>query len=238
MLAGISVEYLARLEQGRDRNPSGQVLFALADALRLSPDERHMFANAAQASGGEACSPPPPSRSVRPTVRALLDRFEPTPAIVVNRLSDVVARTAGYERLVGPIGLLDAQRPNLIRFVFTDARARTAYPEWDRIADTLVASFKTETSRTDHYAVQFIERLASNAGAPLTDRLSASPTLSARTSGERLAHPEVGELRLAYDTLTLTDYGEQRMIVYLPDDDATSAALDRLNGQRPGCCTP
>lgn len=183
-LAGISVEYLARIEQGRDRNPSGQVLFALADALRLSRDERHMLAIAAQASGGEACSPPaPPSRSVRPTVQALLDRLEPTPAVVVNRLSDVLAHTAGYELLVSPIGLLDHERPNLVRFVFTDARARAAYPEWDRIADRLVGSLKTETSRTDRHAAQFTEQLAHTAGAPFTDRLSAPPTLPARTSG-------------------------------------------------------
>ena len=143
-LAGISVEYLARLEQGRDRQPSAQVLAALADALRLSFDERVHLRHAAKATGGDPLrlcpAAQPPAYSVRPTVQALLDRLEPAPAILLNRLSDVLAFTTGYERLAGPVGLLDAPRPSLVRFVFTDARARAAYPEWDRIADEQVAS--------------------------------------------------------------------------------------------------
>jgi transcriptional regulator with XRE-family HTH domain len=237
-LAGISVDYLIRLEQGRDRHPSTQVLAALADALRLSTDERvhlRLLAKVTSGDGRLLCAgAEPPARSVRHTVRALLDRLEPAPAVLLNRLSDMLAFTTGYERLAGPVGLLDAQPPNLVRFMFTDARARAAYPEWDRIADEQVANLKFESYRTDPHLAELVDELTVTAGAPFTERLEGPPALSKRTGVERLAHPDAGQLRLAYETLDLPEADGQRLVVYLPADDATSAALDRLTGRRPG----
>ena len=99
-LAGISVDYLVRLEQGRDRHPSPQVLAALAGALRFSSDERlhlRLLAKATSGDGQLLCpaAADPLARSVRPTVQALLDRLEPTPAFLANRLSEVLALTTG-----------------------------------------------------------------------------------------------------------------------------------------------
>ncbi|WP_433701695.1 hypothetical protein [Nocardiopsis sp. CA-288880] len=61
--------------------------------------------------------------------------------------------------------------------------------------------------------------------APLTDRLAAAPAVPRRSGLERLVHPEAGELRLSYESL---DAGGQRLVVYLPADEGTAAALDRL----------
>lgn len=229
-LAGVSVDYLVRLEQGRDRHPSVQVLGALADALGLSADERTLLYRTAKAAGGGCCpGTEPPARSVRATVQALLDRLEPAPALVLNRLGDVLAVTTGYARLAGPVGILDSPPPNLIRFVFTDARARTAYPEWDRIADEQVADLKIESNRTDPHVSMLVEELTITAGARFADRWRVPPVrLPTRAGVERLVHPDAGELRLAYETLALPDADDQRLVVYLPADDATSAALDRL----------
>ena len=68
-------------------------------------------------------------------MRAVLNQIEPGIAVVTNRLGDLLAYTSGFERLARPLGLLDAAAPNLTRFVFTDERARDAFPDWDRIAD-------------------------------------------------------------------------------------------------------
>jgi hypothetical protein len=173
---------------------------------------------------------------VRPTVRALLDRLEPAPAVLLNRRSDVLAFTTGYERLAGPVGILDAQQPSLVRFVFTDARAAAAYPEWERIADEQVANLKTELSRVGcgSHLAELADDLTVTAGAPFTDRLQAPSSLPQRTGVERLVHPDVGELRMAYETLELPDADGQHLVVYLPADDATSAALDHLTGRQPG----
>jgi transcriptional regulator with XRE-family HTH domain len=237
-LAGVSVDYLVRLEQGRDRHPSAQVLAALADVLGLSADHRSQLLLLAKAAGGHGqllCpAAQPPVRSVRPTVLALLDRLEPAPALVVNRLREVLAYTGGYARLAGPLGLLDTRPPSLVRFVFTDARARAAYPEWDRIADQQVANLRAESYRADPHVAQLTEELTVTAGAPFTDRLQAPLTLPDASGVERLAHPVLGELRLAYETLELPDADDQRLVVYLPADQASAAALDQLSGRQPG----
>ncbi|MEV2256301.1 helix-turn-helix transcriptional regulator [Streptomyces sp. NPDC050147] len=235
-LAGVSVEYLTRLEQGRDRHPSPQVMGALADALRLSLEERLHLRNLEKATRGDPCCPTAsvPSRSVRPTVRALVDRLEPTPAVLLNRLGDVLAYTSGYERIMRPIGLLDDERPNLIRFLFTDERARAAYPEWDQAADEQVAVYRAASMLPDPHAEAFADELTVVAGAPFADRMEAVPRLPRQSGVERLTHPEAGAVRLSYETLTLPDADGQRLVVHLPADEASSAALDRLNGRRPG----
>ncbi|MET0415616.1 MAG: helix-turn-helix transcriptional regulator, partial [Actinoplanes sp.] len=172
-LADVSVEYVTRLEQGRDRRPSPQVLAALATALRLNWSERvhlHRLTKAADPSyncRGHIT----PTDEVRPTVQALLDRLEPTPAVVLNQLSDVLAHTAGYVRLVGPIGLLDATPPNLARFLLGDSRARDAYPDWDHLADEQVATLKQGPFRAYPPIAALADELTITAGDAFTRRV-------------------------------------------------------------------
>ncbi|MFF5970593.1 helix-turn-helix domain-containing protein [Streptomyces sp. NPDC012769] len=236
MLAGISVEYLARLEQGRDRNPSPQVLGALSDALRLPVDARvHLRRLLKLQDHGHMCGmAPTPARQVRPTVRALLDRLGSTPAAVVNMLGEVVAYSEGYERLAGPLGILDGDPPSLLRYVFTDPRAREVYPDWDVVADQLVAAMSYGMSSGDPHTAELARELTITAGAPFSDRLAAGGLLRSRSGTERVVHPEVGELRLAYEVLELSETDGQHVLVHLPADDAAAAALDRLVGRRPG----
>jgi transcriptional regulator with XRE-family HTH domain len=231
--AGVSVEYVTRLEQGRDRRPSPQVLSALADALKLTVGERaHLYRLTKAADPGFNCrGHASPARTVRPTVQALLDRLEPTAAVLLNHLSDILAYTAGYERLAGPLGLLDAAAPNLARFVFTDARARSAYPDWDRIADEQVAALKQGPFRADPHMAVLADELTVTAGEAFTRRVNTVPALPKSSGAVRLAHPEAGTLRLAYETLELPADDAQRLIVHLPADAATSAALDRLDNR-------
>ncbi|HWH01077.1 MAG TPA: helix-turn-helix domain-containing protein [Pilimelia sp.] len=235
-LAGISVEYLTRLEQGRDRHPSSQVLGALADALRLSTDERIRLRILAKAADGPfPCQEVrPPARAVRPTVRALLDRLEPGPAYVANRLGDLLAFTAGYERLARPLGLLDAEPANLLRYAFTDPRARSAYPDWPQVADARAAALKAGFGPPDPHVRALVDELTVTAGAAFRDRFRRVTGDQPRSGVERLRHPVGGELRLAYESLALPDADQQHLVAYLPADEATGAALDQLAGRRPG----
>ncbi|WP_433683284.1 helix-turn-helix transcriptional regulator [Nocardia sp. CA-119907] len=236
-LAGVSVEYITRLEQGRDRRPSPSVVSALADALGLAPSERvHLHRLIKGADPGFSCmGGARPPREVRATVRAVLDRLEPAPALIVNRLRDVLAWTEGYERLMAPIGLLDdADRANLALFVFTDPRARTSYSNWDHIADELVAALKQGPFRADPHIAALADELTIAAGAEFTRRVESVPSLAAATGTTRLNHPAAGALRLTYETLELSADDDQQLIVYLPADDVTAAALDSLAGRRPG----
>lgn len=231
-LSGVSVEYLTRLEQGRDRHPSPQVLVALADALGLSVGDRVRLRNLSKvASGAGALCPGgmPPERQVRASMRALLAGMEPVPAALFNRLGETLAYTSGYERLVGPLGLLDVeddQPANRVWFVFADDRARAAYPDWAGVADARLAELRAQAAPEDPHLAHLVEELAIVGGAPFTERMTAALVEPPSTGVERLAHPQVGELRLSYERL---DSQGQYLVVYLPADEATSAALDRLH---------
>lgn len=235
-LAGVSVDYLIRLEQGRDTHPSPQVLAALASALRLDEPALDRLRQLAVVSQGTELCPGihPAAREVRPTVRALLERMEPAPALVVNHLTDVLAWTAGYDRLARPLGLLDGEPPNLLRHAFGDDRARAAYPDWDDVADDLVADLQAEVRAPDDEARALAATLADEVGPAFAERWD-HPTLTARRTGVRAVdHPEVGVLRLAYEVLSLPDPDRQRLVAYLPADEATATGLDRLAGRSPG----
>lgn len=235
-LAGVSVEYLIRLEQGRDRNPSPQVLSALADALGLSTNERvHLYRLTKADTGFNCAGPGQPVREIRPTVRALLDRLEPAAAVVVDSRTEVLACTAGYRRLMEPTGALDADHgTNLARFTFTDPRARTVYPDWDHQADHIVATLKQGPFRADPHIAALADQLTIAAGAPFTERVATVPNLPAAAGITRLEHPEAGPLRLAFETLTLSADDDQQLIVHLPADSATAEALDGLAGRHHG----
>ena len=134
-LAGISVEYLVRIEQGRDHDPSVSVVNALGDALQLDPTEREHLRYLAKLSSGSCLGGLAQLRlDVRPAVRTLLDQFEPGIAVLTNRLGDLLAYTYGFDELARPTGLLDAPvaEPDPLRL--HRPRARTAFPDWDRIA--------------------------------------------------------------------------------------------------------
>jgi hypothetical protein len=78
------------------------------------------------------------------------------------------------------------------------------------------------------------DELTVTAGEAFTRRVDTVPGLSRSSGTMRLAHPEAGELRLAYETLELPADDDQRLIVHLPADAETSAALDRLNRHQSG----
>ncbi len=235
-LAGVSVDYLIRLEQGRDTHPSAQVLAALADVLRLSDDDLdHLRMLAVVSNGTELCPQArAAARAVRPTVRAMLEQLEPAPAYVVNHLGDLLAWTKGYDRLARPFGILDGDEPNLVWFTFTDRRARAVYPDWDAVADEKVANLAAELRGPDDDARAFADRIAREAGADFTDRWDRRPVGAKHTGITALLHPDVGVVRLAFETLDLPDPDRQRLVIYLAADQATSAALDRLTGRHPG----
>ncbi|MBG0563152.1 helix-turn-helix domain-containing protein [Actinoplanes aureus] len=229
-LAGVSVEYLIRLEQGRDRRPSPQVLSALAGVLRLTPAERvHLHRLTKSADAGFTCrGAAGPARTVRPTVRALLDQLEPAAAVLVNQLGDVLAYTPAFARLARPLGLLDGDPPNLVRYVFGDPRARTAYPDWGHVADEQVAALKQGPFRADPHVATLADELTVTAGEEFTGRLGSVPGLPRANGALRMNHPSAGPLRLAYETLDFSADDDQRLIVYLPADDATAVALRGL----------
>ncbi|MEV6224542.1 helix-turn-helix transcriptional regulator [Nocardia fluminea] len=236
-LLGVSVEYLIRLEQGRDSHPSAQVLSALAETLRLSPRERVHLHQLSKGVSGFSCGAAEngPNRTVRPTVLAILAQLEPAPAAITNRCTEILACTEGYRKLMGPSGLFEQGEPaDLARFVFTHPGARELYPEWDAAADKLVASLKQGPFRADPMVAALVDELTVTAGTAFTHRLATLPGLPPSGGIDRLTHPEAGTLRLAYESLDLSVDDDQSLYVLLPADEASANALDQLVGRRPG----
>jgi hypothetical protein len=102
------------------------------------------------------------------------------------------------------------------------------------MADEQVADLHAGAAAADTDLADLVAEVAAGAGPAFTDRWAAQGGYTKRTGVRRLVHPDVGELRIAFETLQLPDPDEQRLLVWLPADDATSAALDQLNGRYPG----
>ncbi|OIJ64248.1 helix-turn-helix domain-containing protein [Streptomyces mangrovisoli] len=224
--AGISVEYLTRIEQGRDRNPSVSVVNALADALSLDLAEREHLRYLAKITGGECTAharPVPAARDVRPTVLTTLRLLEPGLAVVTNRLGDLLARTSGYDAVLGGTGLLDGDAPNLTRYVFTDPRARSLLPDWEAVADEL--AFDLWRGPSVENSAWLTAELSAAAGPGFTRRLNRHQV--PQRGPLRLRHPVGGELTLLRETLELSADAQQ-LVVLLPADQATAEAVERL----------
>lgn len=233
-LAGVSVEYLTRLEQGRDRHPSAQILGSLADALLLGRHERVQLRLAAKGEmDGGCCVAEEPTRTVRSGIRALLHQLDHTPALVMNSISEVLARTSVFERLASPVGLLEEQPPNLVRFVLSDPRAREVFPDWSHVADRAVGQLKAWALLGDPHVLAFADELNVLAGNEFSARFAAATAWSAESAAERWFHPRVGMLRLEPQVMDVADVDDQRLIVYLAADGETSTALATL-AQPPG----
>ncbi|MEU1404958.1 helix-turn-helix transcriptional regulator [Streptomyces sp. NPDC005728] len=230
--AGISVEYLTRMEQGRDRNPSVAVVNALADALSLDPAERNHLRYLAKITGGECSAhtrPAPARRDVRPGVLETLRLLEPGIALVTNRLGDILASTSAFEAVMGGSGLFDADAPNLTRYVFTDSRSRSFFADWDEVADE--QAFDLWLGPGIETSEWLTAELAPVAGPEFTRRLNRH--VVPQRGVLRLHHPSGCELRLLRETLDLSS-DAQHLVVFLPADEATAEAVDRLRDRSRG----
>jgi transcriptional regulator with XRE-family HTH domain len=229
-LAGISIDYLVRLEQGRDTRPSASVIAALADALRLDDDQHRQLSMLARVSESAGLCPSagPLTRVVVPTVRALLERLATTPAFVVGPANDVLAGNGTWERLVRPLGMLEEAEPNLARYVFLRHDARTVYPDWTVVADDQVARLRAASLRwgdTERFSTLMEElRTASD----FVERWSKFATTEKRRGTTRIVHPDFGHLRINYEVLLPDDVDEQRLITWLPADESTADAFASL----------
>jgi transcriptional regulator with XRE-family HTH domain len=227
MLAGMSVDYVVRLEQGRSSRPSTQLLGALARALRLSDDERgHLF----HLAGHQ----PPPADGVARLARAgllrMLDLLGDTPALVVSDLGEVLAQNRGSTLLTGDHTGFFGDRRYVAHRWFTDPDARAACPleERERHARQLVADLRATVGRRsgDPVATGLVERL--RAASEDFRELWAEHEVKVRRADQKtFLHPRVGALRMDCETLVTPDLG-QELVVLTPADAEARERLDLL----------
>jgi transcriptional regulator with XRE-family HTH domain len=217
-IAGVSVDYYIRLEQGRDTNPGPAVLDALATALRLDDDERAHLHGLAQHAGARP-SARPAATTVRPGLLQLLDRVRPVPAFVLSQVSDVLAANPEGLHLLDGINAWPAPRRNLIRYVFTHPAAREVFVGWQAMAEDCVAHLRTVDEAEPGRAALVAEiRAASQDFAALW----AHYDVRVKSGSRRLFHhPAVGGFELTSEILTAP--GGQRFVAFQPQPDSPAA---------------
>jgi transcriptional regulator with XRE-family HTH domain len=228
-LAGLSVDYLARLEQGRAAHPSPSVLAPLARALRLTDDERaHLFRVAGQAEP----LPGHIDRHVTPGVQRVLDRLADVPVVVMDAAWFVVAANPLAVALIGDAaGRPDPRDRNVAWRHFTGAPSRIARdPDDDaRLEAEAVADLREAVGRypQDGPLLQLIADLQ-NTSPRFAQLWSQRAHVAARTASRKtVVHPEVGPITLDCDVLTVRG-SDLRLIVYTAapgSPDANALAL-------------
>lgn len=222
-LAGVSVDYLVRLERGRQREPSVEVLRALATGLGLSPDgRRHLFALAGRTDPG---APDPTVDTVPAPLSRLLVAAHPAPAWVLNGRGDLVAWNAAAEVLLGD---LTGGERNYLRLVLGD-RGRLWADRALVVADAVAHLRAATVGVRDHpEIVRLVEELSEY---PEFARLWAGRDVRAACSPARdVHHPGAGDL--AFDVQLLDAAGGHlRLVVLEPRSDESrrrwNAHLDR-----------
>jgi transcriptional regulator with XRE-family HTH domain len=227
-LAGISADYYLRLEQGRDRNPSPQVLEALARVLRLdATGTQHLLS----LCSARPAAPRRPRREAVPAgIRQLLEVIN-LPAFVESRMFDVLAAN----RLATAVSPSIRPGVNRLRAVFLDPAERDLYPDWEQVVRSMVAGFRASVGSHvgDPRIVQLVGEL-SLASEPFR-RLWARHDVKALVGGSmRLRHPQVGMLELRREKLPLNDSDGQILAIYHAEPGSqTARLLDSLGSPAP-----
>jgi transcriptional regulator with XRE-family HTH domain len=211
-LAGISVDYLVRLEQGRGPNPSEQVVGALARALQMTDDERDQLFHLA------GLSAPRPARieaEVRPSMLRLLERMTDLPAMILDAKGDVLAWNAMATAVIGDFSRWPPGHRNVAwrRFVGQPSRVSAEPDEDARTAAEAVASLRSVAARypDDPGLARLLTELRAN--PRFVELWERGDVAERRSSRKTVDHPSVGPIVLDCDALHLPDT-DQRLVVY------------------------
>ena len=221
MLAGISAEYYLRLEQGRDRNPSGQVLRSIARVLQLDDEATSHLLGLAIAERSPRRPRRPRAETVPASMAALLPQL-PFPAFVEGRHLDVLAAnalaTALSPRLV-------AGR-NRLRDVFLDAEEQALFPDWEAASAVLIAGFRRSVGADadDARVIELVGELS--IASPTFRRLWSRHDVHERQGATfTFEHPQVGALTVHREKLLITGTDGIVLVLY---HAATPEDADRM----------
>lgn len=233
VLAGVSADYYARLEQGRERNPSAQLLDAIGRALHLDPDaRRHLF----RLAGLHPRLGPDNSRdSVHPALLRLLDAFPTAAAYVLSPAFEVLATNNVAAALLSPF----TGPTNMVRVLFQHPQARTVFPDWPSLTENVVHALHLNAGRfpEDPHIRALVADLRRD--SPTFRTLWADQTVRGLTRMFKVInHPEVGRVELTYQTFDVRDAPGQQLLVGTPEAGsaealAALAAADRVIAAQP-----
>lgn len=223
--AALSVDYYVRLEQGRLRNPSEEVVDAVATALGLDPAERRYLHNLARPrhKAKPTCSP-----AVRAPLQTMLDNIQ-VPAAIFSRCGEIHAWNAMSAALLIDFGTLPPAERSMPRLVFLNPEVASRFVDWEGKARDLVSQLRMETSRTPND-----ERLATLIGelsmrSPEFARLWATHRVREKVRGGHLyRHPIVGEFYLRYEVFNPPDAPDLMFVCQVADPGSPDEEALRL----------
>ena len=223
-LAGISVDYLTRLEQGRATSPSVQVVEALARALRVSDAERDLLF---RLSGHSTPGLDVVSSRITPSVQRLLDRLANTPVAVYDATWTLIVANAPYDALMGPTTSWQGiERNSVWRHLVGPGSRAVHTPEQQREFEAgLVADLRLTAARYPHdqRLKQLIREITAH--SPRFERLweSSAPTPHQDFGRHKVIdHPDVGHITLDCDTLVVAA-NDLRIMIYTAEPDTEDA---------------
>jgi transcriptional regulator with XRE-family HTH domain len=238
-LAGVGVTWYTWLEQGREINPSPQVLEAIARTLRFDPHERtHLFALA-----GLVAAPPEEDLCERlfPTARAVLQALDPHPAVLLNARWDILAYNSAYASFFPFLDELPADNRNCLWLSFTHPEWRRVLVDWEEIVGRMVGEYRAAMAEhlDDPSWRSLVERLVETSDE-FRSRWQRHEIHTLDRDRKRVRHPELGVLTLEYTSLWLDAQCGARIAVLTPADARTTARLQQLRDEagRPGQPSP
>jgi transcriptional regulator with XRE-family HTH domain len=221
-LAGISSEYYLRLEQGRDKNPSAQILDALARALRLDLKATEYLHQLASSAGGRRDHES--AEVAADGTDELIEQFA-MPAIVASRCQDVLAANS-IARALSP-GFVPGQ--NFLRWRLLEPAARDFFVDWDDATDVAVSGLREAAGSDpqDPRLRSVIDELS--AASERFRELWARADVGYRVGVIHMRHPKVGDLYLHRNRFNIPHSGGQHLLTYRAEPGSVSAAaLDAL----------
>jgi transcriptional regulator with XRE-family HTH domain len=228
-LAGMSVEYYAKLERGSLGGVSASVLDAITRALQLDEAERAHLFHLAQAADGTAAVVRPRRRrreqwTVRPSLQWTLDSITTAPAIVGNNRSDLLATNHLGRALYADVYTDPSGVPNFARFAFLDSAARRFYPDWELAADMAVANLRTAAGQDPHNkGLHDLVGELSTRSEEFRRRWGSHNVRTHGTGTGTFHHHVVGDLILAYESLDLRAEPGLTMTIYAAEPDSPTA---------------
>lgn len=225
-LAGMSVEYYAKIERGAIAGASVDVLEALARALRLDDAERaHLFrlaeaANGARPRATRRVGPPMPTRE---SLQWALDAVTAGPAFVRNGRMDLLAANPLAQAFYAEVYDQPRTAPNLAWYTFLDPRARAFHPDWDLAADIVVAILRTEAGRDPHdRGLHDLVGELSTRSEEFRSRWAAHDVRHHGSGTKQFHHPVVGDLTLAYEGLEMAAEPGLTLTIYTAEPGSPS----------------
>ncbi|MFB4272940.1 helix-turn-helix transcriptional regulator [Nonomuraea sp. GTA35] len=231
-LAGMSVEYYAKLERGVLAGVSAGMLDAIARALQLDDAERaHLLRLAHEADGSNAIlrrrrlNPP----TARPGLQGMLDAITTAPAIIGNNRSDLLAANHLGRAMYSDLYADPTRPPNFARFTFLDSAAHRFFPDWDLAADMTVANLRTAAGKDPHdKSLHDLVGELSTRSDDFRRRWGAHNVRSHGTGVKHFHHHIVGDLTLAYESMDLRAEPGLSMTIYTAEPGSPSEDALRL----------